>query len=137
MPRKVPPPTPPHMQDNALPWGDIVLADGRTLRFVGAVPPNLRPPNTVDSGNWLSADGLQVVATLTRHGDHYLRHVSVAYRDRRPTERDVQAVQHRFFAPHQRVERLEPQRDGTNDLNPHCIHLEHVPDPPARTVTAA
>jgi len=131
------PPAPPHLQENALPWGNLVLADGRILRFIEALPPKLRTPKTVDSGRWRAADGLHVIATLERHGDHYTRHISLSYPDRLPTAADVQAVQQRFFAAHHVVERLAAQRHAVNELDPYCIHLVQPHDPPAHTVSAA
>lgn len=99
--------------------------DGRVLNDYG--PIGLPSPHVGQARAWQTADRLRVIASVdqTPHGD--LLHVSVSYRDRDPSWKELVAVKLAFFGDDVDAMMLCPSKEDYVNVHEHTFHWYQTP----------
>lgn len=105
-----------------IPYRDIVLADGRTLKYERKFAVNLPGAVPCFGARWYTSDGMVVVASLddTPHG--ILFHVSVSYPDELPSWDDIKLVCEALYPADVDVAMILPREEDYVN-----VHLWQIP----------
>lgn len=109
-----------------VPDGHVKLADGRVLRRGGRHVGTDETPQ--EGGWWRAPDGMTVIASLDLTPAHgRLLHVSLAYRTRDPSWKDIRLVRDAFYPETVDVMMVLPRAEDYVNTHEHCFHLWQTP----------
>lgn len=118
-----------------LPKGDLVLADGRSLRRIIGYDLSKAPVNALTRKSILASAGWQHVPTrfivsagvedTGRWGP--LLHVSMSHADADPSWDEIKMVRAIFFPGDMDAGMILPRQADYVNVHPHCFHLWQLP----------
>jgi hypothetical protein len=119
-----------------LPKGDLLLADGRSLRHIlGYDLSKIKTNNQVtrqsflESAGWAHRpSGLLITAGVEDSGQWGpLLHCSMSYPDHDPTWVEIKMMRALFFPPTIDAMMMLPKASDYINVHPHCFHLWQCP----------
>lgn len=111
-----------------LPASDLILGDGRALRYLGiGDPAPVGGDKRIRMAAWKCADGMTVTASLdsTQHGR--LLHVALSYPDHYPTWDDIKAVRYAFYPRDVDVAMILPKDGDYVNIHTYCMQMWQIP----------
>lgn len=117
-----------------LPTDNIILPDGRVLRYLGwSAPTNAGGGALISLAQWMTADRLAVMASLDPLPHSSIKskkrflHVSISRHDRYPGWDEMSAICEQFFGNEVDAAMIRPRASDYVNVHQFCFHWWEMP----------